>query len=215
MLLSVLLFIFAISAALASVDTTCGLNVLGSLESTKVNRSKYAIVYILSCTLGGAVTGLAIGLINFLLKLTAVEFIQSYIIVGLLAILLCLELIQKTGILPAGNFIVPSEWIKQAEYRSAALWGMILGMGFITLQAGALFHAYVLVSLFASPWWLCPLAGAIFGFVRSTLFSLPLTRSIVFRMLERRVRKLTLLSAVLQAASKLLLIGAIIWIIYY
>jgi len=214
-LLSILLFIFAVSAAVASVDTTCGLNVLGSLENTKVNRSKYALIYIVSCTLGGTVTGLAIGLINFLLKLTAVDLYQNYIMVVLLAFLLCLEFIHKTGILPAGNFIVPSEWIKHAGYRSSILWGMILGLGFITLQVGVLFHAYVLISLFAAPWWLSLLAGAIFGFVRGTVFSLPLTRSIVFRMLAIRVGKLTLLSAVRQAAAKLLLIGSIIWIIFY
>lgn len=214
-MLTLLLFIFAVSAAVASVDTTCGLNVLGSLESTKVHRSKYALVYIGSCTLGGAVTGLAIGFINFLLKLAAVDLIQNYIMVLLLAFFLFLEFTHKTGILPAGNFIVPSEWIKQAGYRSSILWGMILGLGFITLQVGVLFHAYVLVSLFAAPWWLSLLAGAIFGIVRGTVFSLPLTRSIVFRMLAIRVRNLTLLSAVRQAASKLLLIGAIIWIIFY
>ncbi|KOR89704.1 hypothetical protein AM231_11535 [Paenibacillus solani] len=214
-MLSMLLFIFAVSAAVASVDTTCGLNVLGSLESTKSSRSKYALVYIFSCALGGAVTGLAIGLINFLLKLTVVDLFQNYILVVLLALLLCVEFVHKTGILPSGNFIVPSEWIKHAGYRSAVLWGMILGLGFITLQVGVLFHAYILVSLFAAPWWLSLLAGAIFGIVRGTVFSLPLTRSIVFRMLEIRVRNLTLLSTVRQAASKLLLIGSIIWIIFY
>ena len=127
-MLSILLFIFAVGAAVASVDTTCGLNVLGSLEGTKVSKSKYALVYIVSCTLGGAMTGLAIGCINFGLKLTPVGLYQNYIIVVLFAILLGLELIHKTGILPSGNFIVPSEWIKHAGYRSAALWGQILGL---------------------------------------------------------------------------------------
>lgn len=214
-MLSMLLFIFAIGAAVASVDTTCGLNVLGSLEGTKVSKSKYALVYIVSCTLGGAMTGLAIGFINFLLKLTPVGLYQNYIIVVLFAIFLGLEFIQKTGILPSGNFIVPSEWIKHAGYRSAALWGQILGLGFITLQVGVLFHAYILVSLFAAPWWLSLLAGATFGMVRGTVFSLPLIRSIVYRMLEKRVRNLTLLTAVRQTLSKLLIIGSIIWIISY
>lgn len=212
-LLSMLLFIFAVGAAVASVDTTCGLNVLGSLEGTKVSKFKYALVYIVSCTLGGAITGLAIGFINFLLKVTPVSLYQNDIIVVLFAILLGLEFIQKTGILPSGNFIVPSEWIKHAGYRSAALWGQILGLGFITLQVGVLFHAYILVSLFTAPWWLSLLAGAAFGIVRGTVFSLPLIRSIVYRMLEKRVRNLTLLSAVRQTVSMLLIIGSIIWII--
>lgn len=214
-MLSILLFIFAIGAAIASVDTTCGLNVLGSLDSTKVSKFRYALVYIASCTLGGAVTGLAIGLFNFLLKFTPVGLYQNYIIITLFAVFLVLELIHRTGILPSGNFIVPSEWIKHAGYRSAALWGHILGLGFITLQVGVLFHAYILVSLFASPWWLSLLAGITFGFVRGMVFSLPLIRSIVYRMLEKRVRSITLLTAVRQAVSKLLIIGSIIWIISY
>jgi hypothetical protein len=214
-LLSILLFIFAIGAAIASVDTTCGLNVLGSLDSTKVSKFRYALVYIASCMLGGAVTGLAIGLFNFLLKFTPVGLYQNYIIITLFAVFLVLELIHRTGILPSGNFIVPSEWIKHAGYRSAALWGHILGLGFITLQVGVLFHAYILVSLFASPWWLSLLAGITFGFVRGMVFSLPLIRSIVYRMLEKRVRSITLLTAVRQAVSMLLIIGSIIWIISY
>ncbi|KZS43092.1 hypothetical protein ACXFAU_16560 [Paenibacillus glucanolyticus] len=214
-MLSILLFIFTIGAAIASVDTTCGLNVLGSLDSTKVSKFRYALVYIASCTLGGAVTGLAIGLFNFLLKFTPVGLYQNYIIITLFAVFLVLELIHRTGILPSGNFIVPSEWIKHAGYRSAALWGHILGLGFITLQVGVLFHAYILVSLFASPWWLSLLAGITFGFVRGMVFSLPLIRSIVYRMLEKRVHSITLLTAVRQAVSKLLIIGSIIWIISY
>ncbi|MEJ9217638.1 hypothetical protein P4H46_05465 [Paenibacillus glucanolyticus] len=214
-MLSILLFIFAIGAAIASVDTTCGLNVLGSLDSTKVSKFRYALVYIASCMLGGAVTGLAIGLFNFLLKFTPVGLYQNYIIITLFAVFLVLELIHRTGILPSGNFIVPSEWIKHAGYRSAALWGHILGLGFITLQVGVLFHAYILVSLFASPWWLSLLAGITFGFVRGMVFSLPLIRSIVYRMLEKRVHSITLLTAVRQAVSKLLIIGSIIWIISY
>ncbi|MEX3617361.1 hypothetical protein [Paenibacillus glucanolyticus] len=214
-MLSILLFIFAIGAAIASVDTTCGLNVLGSLDSTKVSKFRYALVYIASCMLGGAVTGLAIGLFNFLLKFTPVGLYQNYIIITLFAVFLVLELIHRTGILPSGNFIVPSEWIKHAGYRSAALWGHILGLGFITLQVGVLFHAYILVSLFASPWWLSLLAGITFGFVRGMVFSLPLIRSIVYRMLEKRVHSITLLTAVRQAISKLLIIGSIIWIISY
>ncbi|GAA0835518.1 hypothetical protein GCM10008915_22050 [Bifidobacterium pullorum subsp. gallinarum] len=214
-MLSILLFIFAIGAAIASVDTTCGLNVLGSLDSTKVSKFRYALVYIASCMLGGAVTGLAIGLFNFLLKFTPVGLYQNYIIITLFAVFLVLELIHRTGILPSGNFIVPSEWIKHAGYRSAALWGHILGLGFITLQVGVLFHAYILLSLFASPWWLSLLAGITFGFVRGMVFSLPLIRSIVYRMLEKRVRSITLLTAVRQAVSMLLIIGSIIWIISY
>ncbi len=212
-MLTMLLFMFAVGAAVASVDTTCGLNVLGSLDSTKVSKFKYSLVYIVTCTLGGAVTGLAVGGINYVLKLTPAGLYQNYVIIVLLVVFLVLELIQKTGILPSGNFIVPSEWIKAAGYRSAALWGLILGLGFITLQVGVLFHAYIVVSLFAAPWWLSLLAGATFGMVRGTVFSLPLIRSIVYRMLKRRVYSFTLLTAVRLAVSMLLIMGAIICII--
>ena len=86
-------------------------------------------------------------------------------------------------------------------------------MGFITLQVGVLYHAYIVVSLFAAPWWLSLLAGATFGMVRGTVFSLPLIRTIVYRMLKRRVYSFTLLTAVRLAVSMLLIMGAIICII--
>ncbi|ANY75890.1 hypothetical protein [Paenibacillus ihbetae] len=212
-MLTLLLFLFAASAAVASVDTTCGLNVLGSLDNTKVNKASYALVYVLSCTLGGAVTGLAIGGINYLLSLTPLNTSYNAIIIIMFAVFILLELFNKSGLLPAGNFIVPSEWIRQAGYRSAALWGHILGMGFITLQAGVLFHAYVLLSIFAPAWWLSLLAGICFGFVRGTVFSLPLIRSVVHMLLEKRWLKRTLLSAVRLVVSYVLLTGSILWIL--
>ncbi|MEK3780071.1 hypothetical protein [Paenibacillus sp. FSL R5-0810] len=209
-MLTMLLFLFAASAAVASVDTTCGLNVLGSLDNTKVNKAAYALVYVLSCTLGGAVTGLAIGGVNYLLSLTPLGPLYNAIIVILFAVFI---LFNKSGLLPSGNFIVPSEWIRQAGYRSAALWGHILGMGFITLQAGVLFHAYMLLSIFAPVWWLSLLAGICFGFIRGTVFSLPLIRSVVHMLLEKRWLKRTLLSAVRLVASYVLLTGSILWIL--
>ena len=57
-MLTMLLFMFAVGAAVASADTTCGLNVLGSLDSTKVSKFKYALVYIVTCTLAAPQRGL-------------------------------------------------------------------------------------------------------------------------------------------------------------
>ncbi|WP_459966850.1 hypothetical protein [Paenibacillus sp. JCM 10914] len=214
-LLSVLVFVIAVGAALASVDTTCGLNVLGSLDNTKVNRSRYALVYILSCTIGGAITGLAIGVIHYVLALIPIDPYQNYLIITGLALFLLLEIIHRTGLLPSGNFVVPSEWIYNSGYRSAALWGSILGLGFITLQAGVLFHAYLLLALFISPWWLSVLAGAVFGLVRASVYSFPFFRRVVYRMLDERIYNVTLLTAIRQAVTKLLILGAIVWMISY
>lgn len=211
-MLSLLLFIFAVAAAIASVDTTCGLNVLGSLDCTKGSKARYAAVYIVFCTLGGVITGLFIGGVNFLLKTVHLDFYYGPIIIIVFSLFIVLELCNKAGILPSGNFIVPSTWIKDAGYKTAALWGNILGMGFITLQAGVLFHCYVLVSLFAGPWWLSIVAGFCFGFVRGTVFSLPFIRSLVYQMLERRVFRYTALTAVRLTVSYMLLIGSIILI---
>ncbi|WP_211750381.1 hypothetical protein [Paenibacillus sp. Marseille-Q4541] len=212
-MLSFLLFVFAVAAAIASVDTTCGLNVLGSLDSTKVSKTKYALVYIFFSTIGGVLTGLLIGGANVLLKGIHLDFYYQPVIVIVFAVFIVLELSNKAGLLPSGNFIVPSKWIKDAGYQTAALWGHILGMGFITLQAGVLFHCYVLISLFAAPWWLSVVAGFCFGIVRGTVFSLPFIRTIVYQMLEKRVSRYTALTAARLTASYLLLIGSIILII--
>ncbi|GIP42792.1 hypothetical protein J45TS6_12510 [Paenibacillus sp. J45TS6] len=211
-MLSFLLFVFAVAAAISSVDTTCGLNVLGSLESTKVSKMKYAVVYIFFCTLGGLLTGLIIGGANLLLKGIQVDLYYKPVIIIIFLIFIGLELWNKAGLLPSGNFIVPSVWIKDAGYRTAALWGNILGMGFITLQAGVLFHCYVLISLFSAPWWLSVVAGFCFGIVRGMVFSLPFIRSVVYQMLEKRVFRHTALTAMRLFASYILLVGSIILI---
>ncbi|WP_454191512.1 hypothetical protein [Paenibacillus sp. Marseille-Q7038] len=211
-MLSFLLFVFAVAAAIASVDTTCGLNVLGSLESTQVSKVRYAGVYIFFSILGGVLTGLLIGGANLLLKGIQLDLYYKPVIIILFLLFIGLELWNKTGLLPSGNFIVPSSWIKDAGYRTAALWGNILGMGFITLQAGVLFHCYVLISLFSDPWWLSIVAGFCFGIVRGTLFSLPIIRSFVYQMLEKRVFRYTALTAMRLAASYMLLVGSIILI---
>lgn len=213
-MLTTLLFVFAVGAAVASVDTTCGLNVLGSLDSAKVGRAKYALVYSLSCTLGGTVTGTVLGGIGYLLSLTPIALLQSWLIAISFAVFLLLEVVNRAELLPSGNFIIPSEWIRQSGYRSAALWGSILGMGFITLQAGVLFHAYLFLSVMTFSWGMSILAGACFGFVRGSLFSLPIVRSVAYAWLRKRWLQRTLLTALRQALSGILLIGSILWILF-
>lgn len=213
-MLTTLLFVFAVGAAVASVDTTCGLNVLGSLDSAKVGRAKYALVYSLSCTLGGTVTGTVLGGIGYLLSLTPIALLQSWLIAISFAVFLLLEVVNRAELLPSGNFIIPSEWIRQSGYRSAALWGSILGMGFITLQAGVLFHAYLFLSVMTFSWGMSILAGACFGFVRGSLFSLPIVRSVAYAWLRKRWLQRTLLTALRQVLSGILLIGSILWILF-
>lgn len=212
-MLTAILFMLAIGAAVASVDTTCGLNVLGSLDSTKVNRTKYALVYTVSCTLGGLAAGVALGGIAYLLSLAPISGLQSTLVMAGLGVLLLLDVLNMSRHLPSGNFIVPSEWIQHAGYRSAALWGSILGMGFITLQAGVLFHAYMFVSVLTLSWQASIAAGACFGVVRGALFSLPFVRSVVYAWLGHRWLKRTLLTAVRQILSGGLILGVILWML--
>lgn len=213
LMLEALLFIFAVGAAVASVDTTCGLNVLGSLDSTKVCRTKYALVYTLSCTLGGMATGAVLGGIGYVFALTPIVHLQFWLIAIGFAVLLFMEFFNLSGRLPSGNFIVPSVWIQSAGYRSAALWGSILGLGFITLQAGVLFHAYMLLSIFTFSWETSIWAGVCFGFVRGSLFSLPIIRSVVYASLTKRWLHRTMLTAFRQFVSGVLLIGSILWLL--
>lgn len=209
-LLIFLLILFAVGAAIASVDTTCGINVLGSLDTTKVSRFRYAVVYILFCTIGGALTGLMLAIIGSIVQLSSINLYAELIIIALFSIFVLLELINKAGILPAGNFIVPSKWVRSAGYRSAALWGNILGMGFITLQAGVLFHSYTLLSVLSGSWQASILGGVCFGVVRGAVFSLPLIRSGVYKMLEKRIFNRTALTFSRQFASYTLIIGTIV-----
>ncbi|MFD1135071.1 hypothetical protein PUW24_18790 [Paenibacillus urinalis] len=205
----IILFLFAIGSAIASVDTTCGLNVLGSLEHTKGSKMKYAFIYIISCMAGGTATGLIISGLNAVIGLTTLSAYSEPILITWFVIVLLLEMFNKSAILPSGNFIVPSSWISKADYRTAALWGNILGLGFITLQAGVLFHTYVFVSLFTTPWWASVAAGCAFGCIRGIVYSIPVVRSMVYRLLEKRAGHYTFLTATRLTLSYLLILGSI------
>ncbi len=111
--------------------------------------------------------GLCIGALGLVISLFATYETRMTILFTTTIVFLLLEYTNKTKILPTGKFAIPAEWVNQAGNKSSLLWGSILGLGFITYQAGSIFHFYVITSILIGDLLYSIIAGAIYGLIRS------------------------------------------------
>lgn len=147
-----------------------------------------------SSTLGGLILGSILLMINyFISNLIPTTFHQKIILITI-SFFLVLELANKSKILPSGNFAVPAHWLRIGGNKIAVLWGVILGLGIITYQAGTLFHAFILLSVFSDNLLFCLIAGGIFGFTRATISSIPFFRQSIYYLIECRINGITALT---------------------
>lgn len=144
--------------------------------------------------MAGAILGLVLTSVAELLSVLFPLYLRLTLLILFLSSFLLLEITNKTTILPAGNFAVPDHWVFPADNRSAAVWGTILGLGFITYQSGSLFHAMLLTGSLLGDGFQGLLIGAIYGFARAAIVAIPSTRSMVFKALMVNDGSETLLS---------------------
>ncbi len=186
---------------------------MGSLEGCRHNKRRFYISYVLSTMIGGAMTGVSVALLGQLLELFMSDDSKRIVLIVALLIFLLLEIFKRTKFLPSGNFAIPAEWINKGGNDAAALWGVLLGIGVITYQAGSLFHAYITALFLSEEWWHGLLAGLLFGFVRSVV---PLThkaRNLIIQMADTRRKTGTLLNFVRWTFSMTTLTLSLTWII--
>lgn len=156
---------------------------MGCLDGAK-NKVKYSVNYILFSIIGAIITAMLAFLISIIIPKDNIYI--SFIYLLMLIILLLLELLNKHKLLPTGNFVVPAEWIKSSDNNVGALWGIILGLGWITLQAGVLFHAYVLTLIIDGSIKTALIGGLLFGLVRSGPASIPTFRKLIYKLEKNR-----------------------------
>ena len=108
---------------------------------------------------------------------------------------------------------VPAKWVSESGDKSSILWGFILGMGFITYQAGTLFHLYLLLSIFSDNWWLSIMAGVVYGFTRSAVTNFPYIRKRILEFVSVSHKNFTQLSLIRKTSSILIILMSIIGII--
>ena len=105
--------------------------------------------YLLGLAASGVVAGTGLALANWMLSLVlfrapAVRWVAvAAIIVALTAAVTA----GKSCTRLAGNFTVPAEWVVHGESRTGLLWGLILGLGFVTQSPGCWYFGGMALAL--------------------------------------------------------------------
>lgn len=148
-------------------------------------------------------------LVGGIIQMVLSPIVTLWIFIMLLGLLFIVEILNKSYLLPSGNFTVPNEWAQAGNTKSAITWGTILGLGFITYQGSVLFHVYSLSLVLVSEWWYGLLGGIIFGFVRASAGINPFLRKYALKyaftlqgkkskiMIMRKFVSITILAALI------------------
>jgi hypothetical protein len=94
---------------------------------------------------------------------------RLFILILLYLLLLLLEVLDKTYLLPNGKFTIPAIWVNAAKDKSSYLWGLTLGLGFITYSSGALWHAYLITLVLFGDWEIGIFTGVLYALGRTLL----------------------------------------------
>ncbi|WP_101659177.1 hypothetical protein [Bacillus sp. V3-13] len=133
-----------------------------------------------------------------------------FILLTCLVILFILELSNRTSILPNGKFTVPAQWVDAAQDKSSILWGLSLGLGFITYSAGALWHAYLMTMLLLGNWQLGLITGVLYALGRTLLPSFKVIRRKILELEGCSIGNYTYLRIIRQIYSSIIFIIVII-----
>lgn len=196
---ALILGILSFSAGLVGTQTIWGLNVLGSLDGN--HNKKYLFRYITSTIIGAILTGIGMGILGELISSMLDFNFRVFILTLLLLFLFVLEIFDKTSILPNGKFTIPSNWIYAAKENSSILWGLTLGLGFITYASGALWHAYLLTILLFGNIKLGILTGVLYALGRTVLPSFKKIREIILNMQQKECRNSNYLKMIRRSYS--------------
>lgn len=118
-------------------------------------------------TLGGATTGLALGVLSGLIS-PVPETVRLALLVVVVLALVVLDLASPALPLPQRATLIPQEVFGRGMARGGFRFGLEYGCGWRTLvPSAASYLAAVFVLLVVPPWWSAVLLGAAFGFSRS------------------------------------------------
>lgn len=130
-------------------------------------------------------------------------------------LLLLWELLAPGQCQIAGNFLVPAEWItSKRSGRVGLLWGLILGMGWITQAPFRIFHSTVIFAATASvPWWASVSLLAMFGGSRVLFGVQPKARAWILRREEcgRGWQMAATLSLIGTGLIAILMVAGLLW----
>lgn len=119
------------------------------------------------CTLGGTFTGAVLGVFSGLLS-PLPDDVARWVFVGVAAVLLGMDLIQRQLRLPQRSVLIPQDVFARGMGRGALRFGIEYGSGFRTLVPSAASYVLAVFVLLAGlPFWWALLIGAVFGFSRS------------------------------------------------
>ena len=162
--------------------------------------------------IGGAITASLFFIPSHLLTSIS-DFYELIIKLLVIVFFLLLEIQKRTSILPAGNFAVPATWLVSTDKRVGMLWGLVLGLGVITYQAGSLFLLYLLFVLFSDNILIAIFAGIVYGLTRTLSGSIPLIRKKLLFLADYPFRNTVMLSYLRRNLSILTLVILLVHLI--
>jgi len=155
--------------------------VLGTLD---VGRRKENGGYVLGLAIGGTSLGLGLVALNRVAATLLNPVNRLAVASVFMAVLLILQLNGRIGRL-AGNFRVPAVWVSAKGTRPRLLWGILLGLGFITEAPFAVLHASVILAILQPIWWIPLAVGVLFALSRSVNSMFKAIRATIIRGNER------------------------------
>jgi hypothetical protein len=111
--------------------------------------------------------------------------------------------------LPGSHWMVPRSWARFGYSGYAALFGLALGAGFVTLLPSAGWYGVIAVAQSGSPWWTAFAVLLPFGAARAAMTPVLTARSV--RSGEHPVARIPALAAMSRrlAPAEMLLLGAL------
>ncbi|HEX6289737.1 MAG TPA: hypothetical protein VFZ66_11130, partial [Herpetosiphonaceae bacterium] len=86
----------------------------------------------LASVVGGLITGVIVSSAGQIFRAFIGHDVRLMLFAAVLLLALMLEILGKAHLWTVGSFVVPAAWVAKGDQRAATLWGLILGLGFLT-----------------------------------------------------------------------------------
>lgn len=86
------------------------------------------------------------------------------------------------------NFLVPPEWVTGPAGRVGTLWGVLLGMGFITAIPFSIVHAGFLAAVLQGSTAAAIGSGVVFGLARTLPGAFRVSRRVILGSMDRQIQ---------------------------
>lgn len=162
---------------------------MGTLERAGQSPAKVRLGYVLGGLVGGAMLGLLLaGAQAARVALFGDGRGWRVFLAFALAVIVVQELRGRNLSRFAGNFLVPPEWVTGPAGRVGTLWGVLLGMGFITAIPFSIVHAGFLAAVLQGSTAAAFGSGVVFGLARTLPGAFRVSRRVILGSMDRQIQ---------------------------